>query len=323
MSKDYSEYEIEDYDTDEYEETKTENRKEKKMREKRSGFRPWHLVLILLAAAAGVAGYIVFGMVQSQFASLNTNNQELAEELSTVRQNLYVANRNILAGEEIVYIGENANVNIMQVYSSVDKDIYLYEDVPGYAQVDIKVGTPLYTSMVGDMKADEPAEPQEPERIVEEVEVPETISIPYTITATFFDNAKEPTQLLEPRTINLSAGVGEEAFSSKQEALDGYRLVGIQINGADVHSFGAVRKQMNGQQVFVYYYTDKGGLNRYEIKEDLTVAFTYEALPEREAEKEIDADASAVGIPVGQSPVKEEPVAEEPVDETAEGTANE
>ena len=226
----------------------------------------------LCATVAVIAGFAA----NQQLISLKEANSQMTKELSDVRKKAYVASKDIAIGDEIVLEGENANVMLTQLYLSTGNKLMIDSETSGYAQTAIPAGSPIFEALT-------------PERVVEEV--PESFQIPYTITASHVDvNGKK---IAEPTVINLGSGVGEQAFSLYSESPEGYYLSSIKIEKGRVYSFGADRLETSAGKSMVYYYTDKTGLTRTEITEDLEVVFTYK---EGSSEQDVDKDVVIKGV---------------------------
>ena len=236
----------------------------------------------LCATVAVIAGFAA----NQQLISLKEANSQMTKELSDVRKKAYVASKDIAIGDEIVLEGENANVMLTQLYLSTGNKLMIDSETSGYAQTAIPAGSPIFEALVGEKP---PVEALTPERVVEEV--PESFQIPYTITASHVDvNGKK---IAEPTVINLGSGVGEQAFSLYSESPEGYYLSSIKIEKGRVYSFGADRLETSAGKSMVYYYTDKTGLTRTEITEDLEVVFTYK---EGSSEQDVDKDVVIKGV---------------------------
>lgn len=237
------------------------------------------LLIIIISAIAGLS-------VRERLLTLSSNNEQMMAELSGLRQRIYVAKSDIKAGDEIHLKGELVNIERVQMYSSIDPTLCIDDTATGYAQADIKAGSPVYASLIG---KDIPAAAIEPERIVEEV--PISYDIPYKLIAHFIDEKGK--DLLESELIPFHAQITEQAFLTEAKLVDGYVLKSVQINKTPVYSFGAVRIEKEENMAMVYYYTDKTGQQRTEITEDLEVYFTY-----KKGDKNTlsEADLKLIGI---------------------------
>ena len=243
-------------------------------------------IAAVLAGAGGFAAghFLMGGAGASQQAQL------LQSELDSLNKTVYVASRDISAGENLSDDGPSANIKQEQIKTAADVSSVIDGVVDGYVQIDIKAGTPVYNTMIG---PNDPTAAIEPERITEEVPVPEVYEFPYHITAEYVDATGE--KIAEPNLIELAYGVSEQSFSDAGLEMNGYKLTGIKIGDVPVHSFGCVKKEVQGGEiVMIYYYTDETGLIRYQILDDLTVTYIFEPAQEEEPVAE-GADQPAEG----------------------------
>lgn len=222
-------------------------------------------LFIFLAAIAIIVGLAC----RKELIYLSESNEQMAAELSNVRQKIYVADTDIKAGEKISMDGKTANIVLTQMYCSMDIDLLIENDAAGFAQTEIPKGAIILKSMVAESA---PVTAMEPERIVEEVA--ESFDLPYKIEAKYID--KKGNELAEPMQIILSKQIGEQELSSFKADIEGFHLQSIKIGKEEVWSFGAVRllDQGNSKRM-VYYYTDGTGLQRTEITDNMEVTFTY------------------------------------------------
>lgn len=207
----------------------------------------------------------------------------MIDELTSVRQRLYVAAEDIEEGERIVFEGDGANMRYEQVYSSFDSSLFLDGSEEGYALSGIKAGSPVLRSLVGD----KPVE-YEPEVIVQEV--PASYDMPYHITAKYVDAKNQ--EIAETIQINLSNEMTEEEFATAAADIDGYYLQSVTIGKAKVYSYGVARLKTGDGNKMVYYYTDQTGLSRTELTEDVEVIFTYS-----KKEQTAKSPVKLIGIP--------------------------
>lgn len=241
-------------------------------------------VLSLLSVIIVIAGFAA----REKIIYLSETSSQMIAELSSIRQKVYVASDDIPAGSEIIMDGDSPNVELSQIYSSIDSSLLINGQAGGFAQVDIKKGSPVLLSMIGD---NEPVLTMEPERVVEEI--PESFDIPFHIEAKYRDkNGKE---LADASEIILSNQVGEQSFSCFMKKIEGYTLKSIMIGKEKVYSFGAVRLLCpEEEKSMVYYYTDESGLKRTEITAELEVVYTYN---EGEEIDSVDTGKKISGIP--------------------------
>ena len=300
------------YEEEYYDDTEDESaKKTSKLLNMDGRFKFSPAIIAMIALAALFAVIIVLGAAsfRSKISTLSNSNTDLMQQMANIRQNVYIATNDIHMGDKIVYNGAGANVELTQVYTSVDPTLYVTAEDEGLAQVDIKAGTPVTLAMVGDT---DPNERMEPERIIEEVPVEEQIIIPYQITADYI-NQLTGEKIAESMELQLDAGSNEKAFNMKEAVIDGYVLKSIKIEGNSVHSFGAVKKNLKAGPVMLYYYTNKRGWARVEIKGNIRVEYAYvpeATVGEAEQTETVDEELEAGGVPVEE---------EAAVDETAEG----
>ena len=315
-------------DEEEYidDEESEEEKKTRKLLNTNGGLKLTPALIALLALAIFLAVVVFIGgtSMQSRIKALTASNTEMMNQMVNIRQNVYVASQDIAMGDKIVYSGAATNVELTQVYTSVDSTLYVSASDEGLAQVDIKAGTPITMQMVGSVN---PLERMAPERIIEEVPVEEQIVIPYQITADFID-LKTGERIAPSVDLQLDPGINEKAFNMKEATMDGWILRSIKIEGNSVHSFGAIKKNLKAGTVWLYYYTNKRGWARVEIKGNIRVEYAYIKDDSRDVgqaggvSEDIDADLAAQGVSAS-APGAEAEEAEDADEENADAAAAE
>lgn len=222
---------------------------------------------VILIAAIGAGGLVANKRVQA----VTETNENLTQQISNRTKNIYTAKRDIKAGDEIVTSGNEANVELSQVYTSLADSAYIAESTTGYAQVDIKAGMPVMANEVADTNPI-----TELNNAVEEAVAPylEAKTMPYKITAEFIDLSTGDA-IAEERDLLLDNGANEKAFNTEADTIDGYKLSTIKVDGESVHAYGISEKSMKGGIVSMYYYTTKGGWGRHEMKGNIRVIYGY------------------------------------------------
>lgn len=246
----------------------------------------------VVAISACCVGLVLSGSAYMKINSLSGENRQMIDELTSVRQRLYVAAEDIEEGERIVFEGDGANMRYEQVYSSFDSSLFLDGSEEGYALSGIKAGSPVLRSLVGD----KPVE-YEPEVVVQEV--PASYDMPYHITAKYVDTKNQ--EIAKSTQINLSKEMTEEEFAAAAADIDGYYLQSVTIGKAKVYSYGVARLKTGDGNKMVYYYTDQTGLSRTELTEDVEVIFTYS-----KKEQTAKSLVKLIGIPESEEASEDE-----------------
>ena len=227
--------------------------------------------VVLIAAAVVAAGFLGSSSMNGQIKSLKQSNQNLTDQIASQSMNVYTAKRDIQKGDEIITSGDNANVELSQVYTSLPETEYISEATTGYAQVDIKAGEPVMANTIGDTN---PVSELNDAIAAVKAENSKAKVMPYKITADFVDLNTGNT-LAESRDLLLDAGANEKAFNTEAETIDGYVLKSIQVDKEGVHAYGISEKSMKEGIVTMYYFTTKGGWGRHEIKGNIRVTYGY------------------------------------------------
>lgn len=267
-------------------------RKESKERDpyKESKGSPAKLIIAGVGVVA-VIGVIIAagGVMNSKISKLNSSNENLTQQIASRTINVYVAKRDIAKGDEIIVSGDNANVSLSQIYTSLSSSSYIDDTASGYAQVDIASGMPV---MVNDIGNTNPVTALSDAVAEFKAEYTKAKEIPYRITADFVE-AGTGNALVESRDLTLDAGANEKAFNIEAESIDGYVLKTIQVDGESVHAYGVSEKSMKQGIVNMYYYTTKGGWGRHEMKGNIRVTYTYVKKSDPSAEETDVFDDSA------------------------------
>lgn len=224
-------------------------------------------------------GLVIFVLVGSMLIYVENKNAEQyraeAENLSSqIAANsiiVYTAKTNIKKGDSIVTLGDDANVEKSQIYSSLDPSLYIQDTASGYAQVDIKKGSPVMACEVNDMAPDAELE-EAVQKTKDEFNRP--AELPYRIYADYVDE-KTGERVAATKVLALDPGVNEKAFNLDAEDVEGYKLSSISIGGKAVHAFGISKKELKAGTVTMYYYTGKSGWDRHEIKGNIHVTYGY------------------------------------------------
>ena len=224
-------------------------------------------------------GLVIFVLVGSTLIYVENKNAEQyraeAENLSSqIAANsivVYTAKTNIKRGDSIVTSGDDANVEKSQIYSSLDPSLYIQDTASGYAQVDIKKGSPVMACEVNDMAPDAELE-EAVQKTKDEFNKP--AELPYRIYADYV-NEKTGERVAATKVLALAPGVNEKAFNLDAEDVEGYKLSSISIDGKAVHAFGISKKELKAGTVTMYYYTGKSGWDRHEIKGNIHVTYGY------------------------------------------------
>lgn len=274
----------EDFDEDEIQNQTSKVKKEKKAREHVHGLqkktrekKPHGSTAGKIAAVAAVlAAVIVAGGLSSvatsgKITELKQANESLTKQIASQAMNVYTAKRDIQKGDELIVNGDQANVELSQVYTSLPSTDYISDTTTGYAQVDIKAGDPVMANDVGDTNPISDMN-EAVEAVKAEYNKPK--EMPYKISADFIDLTTGET-LAESRDLALDSGANEKAFNTEAEQINGYVLKSIQVDKEGVHAYGVSEKSMKEGIVTMYYYTTKGGWGRHEIKGNIRVTFGY------------------------------------------------
>lgn len=227
--------------------------------------------VVLVAAAVVAAGFLGSSSMNGQIKSLKQSNQNLTDQIASQSMNVYTAKRDIQKGDEIITSGDNANVELSQLYTSLPETEYISEATTGYAQVDIKAGEPVMANTIGDTN---PVSELNDAIAAVKAESSKAKAMPYKITADFVDLNTGNT-LAESRDLLLDSGANEKAFNTEAETIDGYVLKSIQVDKEGVHAYGISEKSMKEGIVTMYYFTTKGGWGRHEIKGNIRVTYGY------------------------------------------------
>ena len=227
--------------------------------------------VVLVAAAVVAAGFLGSSSMNGQIKSLKQSNQNLTDQIASQSMNVYTAKRDIQKGDEIITSGDNANVELSQLYTSLPETEYISEATTWYAQVDIKAGEPVMTNTIGDTN---PVSELNDAIAAVKAENSKAKVMPYKITADFVDLNTGNT-LAESRDLLLDSGANEKAFNTEAETIDGYVLKSIQVDKESVHAYGVSEKSMKEGIVTMYYFTTKGGWGRHEIKGNIRVTYGY------------------------------------------------
>lgn len=304
---DYDDYEAYDENDETLIRSADEQMLRKAEKKRDIGIKPIHIVLIAFLALLAVGGYVGLQALMNRVETVADTNQALSQDIASYNQTVYIAARNLKAGEPLIFSGEGANMATSQVVSSYDINMYATKNTGGYAATDIPADTPIFKAMVSPEPKIDPESLKE--RVVEkvDVEIPETLKIPFGITAEFITpDGKATKPISESIKLSLDTGCQEESFGAKKKDIGGYKLSGIRIGKTPVHSFGAMRKQTTNGQVFLYYYTLEDGLTRVIISEPITVSYVYEKLPEDAAEP-AEGEQPAEGAEEAAEPQEETP----------------
>lgn len=224
-------------------------------------------------------GLVIFVLVGSMLIYVENKNAEQyraeAENLSSqIAANsivVYTAKTNIKRGDSVITSGDDANVEKSQIYSSLDPSLYIQDTASGYAQVDIKKGSPVMACEVNDMAPDAELE-EAVQKTKDEFNRP--AELPYRIYADYVDE-KTGERVAATKVLALDPGVNEKAFNLDAEDVEGYKLSSISIGGKAVHAFGISKKELKAGTVTMYYYTGKSGWDRHEIKGNIHVTYGY------------------------------------------------
>lgn len=223
---------------------------------------------VIVCAGVIVGAWYIAGR---QVNNVKETNQNLTQQIENRTRYVYTAKRDLKAGDEIITSGTDANVELSQIYTSLDESAYIDESSSGYVQVDVKAGMPIMSNEIGATNPE-----TEISAAVEEAVSSYTKAkvMPYKITADFIDLATG-NSLAESRDLLLDNGANEKAFNTEAETIDGYALSTIKVDGESVHAYGVSEKSMKQGIVSMYYYTSKGGWGRHEIKGNIRVQFGY------------------------------------------------
>lgn len=243
----------------------------KKDSDKKKGSGSKIAAVVLVAAAVVAAGFLGSSSMNGQIKSLKQSNQNLTDQIASQSMNVYTAKRDIQKGDEIITSGDNANVELSQLYTSLPETEYISEATTGYAQVDIKAGEPVMANTIGDTN---PVSELNDAIAAVKAESSKAKAMPYKITADFVDLNTGNT-LAESRDLLLDSGANEKAFNTEAETIDGYVLKSIQVDKEGVHAYGISEKSMKEGIVTMYYFTTKGGWGRHEIKGNIRVTYGY------------------------------------------------
>ena len=225
----------------------------------------------LISAAVVAAGFIGTSAMNGQIRSLKQSNQNLTDQIASQSMNVYTAKRDIKKGDELITSGDQANVELSQIYTSLPETEYISGTTTGYAQVDISAGEPVMAYTIGDTN---PVSELNDAIAAVKAEDGKAKEMPYKITADFVDLNTGNT-LAESRDLLLDPGANEKAFNTEAEAIDGYVLKSIQVDKEGVHAYGVSEKSMKEGIVTMYYFTTKGGWGRHEIKGNIRVTYGY------------------------------------------------
>lgn len=225
----------------------------------------------LISAAVVAAGFIGTSAMNGQIRSLKQSNQNLTDQIASQSMNVYTAKRDIKKGDELITSGDQANVELSQIYTSLPETEYISGTTTGYAQVDISAGEPVMAYTIGDTN---PVSELNDAIAAVKAEDSKAKEMPYKITADFVDLNTGNT-LAESRDLLLDPGANEKAFNTEAETIDGYVLKSIQVDKEGVHAYGVSEKSMKEGIVTMYYFTTKGGWGRHEIKGNIRVTYGY------------------------------------------------
>lgn len=225
----------------------------------------------LISAAVVAAGFIGTSAMNGQIRSLKQSNQNLTDQIASQSMNVYTAKRDIKKGDELITSGDQANVELSQIYTSLPETEYISGTTTGYAQVDISAGEPVMAYTIGDTN---PVSELNDAIAAVKAEDGKAKEMPYKITADFVDLSTGNT-LAESRDLLLDPGANEKAFNTEAETIDGYVLKSIQVDKEGVHAYGVSEKSMKEGIVTMYYFTTKGGWGRHEIKGNIRVTYGY------------------------------------------------
>lgn len=261
-------------------EKQIEDKKQKKNRGSRTeeqGRRKSHAsVGSILLICTGLVVFILAGSMLIYVENKNAEQYRIeAENLSSqIASNsvvVYTAKTNIKKGDAIITSGDDANVEKSQIYSSLDASFYIQDSASGYAQVDIKKGSPVMACEVNNTAPD--AEIEEAVKKTKD-EFNKPAELPYRIYADYIDE-ETGERLAAAKVLTLDPGANEKAFNLEAEDIEGYKLSSISIGGKAVHAFGISKKELKAGTVTMYYYTGKSGWDRHEIKGNIHVTYGY------------------------------------------------